>query len=77
MTKDTGKTTSYDGGEIILYQSLDGKAALDVRLKGETLWLNLNQMAGLFERDKSVISRHLRNIYKTGELSRKATVAFF
>lgn len=52
-------------------------AALDVRLKAETLWLNLNQMAGLFERDKSVISRHLRNIYKTGELSRKATVAFF
>jgi len=77
MTKDTDKTTSSDGGEIILYQSPDGKAALDVRLKGETLWLNLNQMAGLFERDKSVISRHLRNIYKTGELSRKATVAFF
>ena len=55
----------------------DGKAALDVRLEGETLWLNLNKMAGLFERDKSVISRRLRNVYKTGELGRVATVAFF
>ncbi|MBW2109186.1 MAG: virulence RhuM family protein, partial [Deltaproteobacteria bacterium] len=77
MTKQTDKATSPDKGEIILYRSPDGKAALDVRLEGETLWLNLNQMAGLFERDKSVISRHLRNIYKTGELNREATVAFF
>ncbi|MFO7740124.1 MAG: virulence protein RhuM/Fic/DOC family protein [Desulfatiglandaceae bacterium] len=77
MAKNTDKTTSSDKGEIILYRSPDGKAALDVRLKGETLWLNLTQMAGLFERDKSVISRHLRNIYKTGELNREVTVAFF
>lgn len=77
MAKNTDKTKSSDKGEIILYRLPDGKAALDVRLKGETLWLNLTQMAGLFERDKSVISRHLRNIYKTGELNREATVAFF
>ncbi len=65
------------GGEVLLYQAPDGKVKLDVRLEQETIWLNLNQMAALFERDKSVISRHLRNIYKEGELEEKATVAFF
>jgi hypothetical protein len=69
--------TVHGKGEIVLYQSPDGKAALDVRLEGETLWLSINEMAGLFERDKSVISRHLRNVFKTGELDRGATVAFF
>ena len=65
------------GGEILLYQTPDGSVKLDVRLEQETIWLNLNQLAALFERDKSVISRHLRNIYKEGELEREATVAFF
>lgn len=64
-------------GEIVLYQTSDGNAALEVRLEGETLWLSLAQIAGLFERDKSVISRHLSNIFRTGELERKAVVAFF
>lgn len=77
MVKKTDKRGNPINGEIILYQSPDGKAELDVRLKDETLWLNLNQLAGLFERDKSVISRHLGNVYKTGELTKEATVAFF
>jgi hypothetical protein len=77
MAKKTGKTIIPEKGEIVLYQSPDGKTALDVRLEGETLWLNLNQMAGLFERDKSVISRHLGNVFKTGELERNSVVAFF
>lgn len=77
MTKKIEENAGSVKGEIILYQSPDGKAVLDVRLMGETLWLSLNQMAGLFERDKSVISRHLGNIFKTGELDRKGTVAFF
>lgn len=77
IAKKIEENTTPSKGEIILYQSPDGRAALDVRLEGETLWLSLNQMAGLFERDKSVISRHLRNIFKTGELDREATVAFF
>ncbi len=64
-------------GEIVFYQAPDGSVALDVRLVRETLWLNLNQMAALFERDKSVISRHLRNIFREGELDRQATVASF
>ena len=70
-------TSAAPGGEIVLYQAPDGSVSLDVRLDRETIWLNLNQLAALFERDKSVISRHLRNIYREGELDRKATVAFF
>ena len=64
-------------GEIVLYQGQDGIVELDVRLERESLWLSLNQIAALFERDKSVISRHLRNVYATAELDRAATVAFF
>ena len=64
-------------GEIVLYQGQDGTVELDVRLDRESLWLSLNQIAALFERDKSVISRHLRNVYATAELDRAATVAFF
>lgn len=77
MVKKGDHNINPGKGEIILYRAPDGKAALDVRLEGETLWLSLNQLAKLFERDKSVISRHLGNVYKTGELNREATVAFF
>lgn len=62
-------------GEIILYQSGDGSSAVDVHLKDETVWLSLDQMAALFARDKSVISRHLRNVFQGGELSRESVVA--
>lgn len=62
-------------GEVLFYEGADGSVQLDVRLERETLWLNLNQMAELFERDKSVISRHLRNIYDEKELDRSATIA--
>jgi prophage maintenance system killer protein len=65
------------GGEIMLYRTPDGRVRLDVRLEQETIWLNLNHMAALFERDKSVISRHLRKIYREGELEQESTVAFF
>jgi len=62
-------------GEIILYESPDGQVELDVRLEEETVWLTLTQISDLFERDKSVISRHLGTIFRTGELEREATVA--
>ena len=62
-------------GEIVIYQTEDGQTSLEVKLIEETVWLNLNQMAELFKRDKSVISRHISNIFKTGELSKEATVA--
>jgi prophage maintenance system killer protein len=62
-------------GEIVLYRASDGGPALDVLLEQDTVWLSLNQLADLFERDKSVISRHLRNVFKEGELERSAVVA--
>ena len=60
------------GGQIVLYQN-----SLEVKLIRDTVWLSLNQMANLFEKDKSVISRHLHNIFKTNELDKVSTVAFF
>ena len=73
MAKGTEKTTSFNKGEIVLYRSQDGKAALDVRLEGETVWLNQRQMAELFDKDTDTIGLHIRNIYKEGELTRKGT----
>lgn len=63
--------------EFLLYQTEDGQTRIEVRMLGETVWLNLNQMSELFGRDKSVISRHVRNVYEEGELSREGTVANF
>ena len=65
------------GGEVILYQTEDLQPRVDVRLDGQTAWLSLNQLAELFQRDKSVISKHLKNIYEEGELTAVATVANF
>ena len=62
-------------GQIAIYQTADGRTQIDVRVEKDTLWLTLLQMAELFDRDKSVISRHLKNIFDTGELPREATVA--
>lgn len=62
-------------GEIIIYQSPDGQTSVDVKMEHDSLWLSLNQIAELFERDKSVISRHLKNIYNENELNVNATVA--
>jgi len=64
-----------DESEILIYQAEDGSAVTEVRLESETLWLSLNQIAELFGRDKSVISRHLRNVFKEGELERNSVVA--
>ena len=61
-------------GEIILYQS-ESSTQLEVRIEDETVWLSLNQMSDLFERDKSVISRHIRNIFEEGELDKVSVVA--
>lgn len=64
-------------GEIILYQTEDGNSRIEVRLQGDTVWLNLDQLAELFQRNKSTISRHIRNVFKDGELSKDMVVAFF
>jgi hypothetical protein len=63
------------GGEFILYRTEDGRTRLDVRFQNETVWLSLNQMADLFQRDKSVISRHIKNVFEEGELVRSSVVA--
>jgi hypothetical protein len=65
------------GGEIILYQTEDGRTRIQVRMGDETVWLTIAQMAELFQVDKSGISRHLKNVYDTGELLPEATVAKF
>jgi len=69
---DKGQTS-----QIIIYQAKDGQTKLEVRLEDETVWLTLNQMADLFQIDKSGISRHLKNIFESGELKRDSVVAIF
>jgi hypothetical protein len=71
------KEPASEKGELILYQTEDGNTRIEVKLQDETVWLSLNQMAELFQVDKSGISRHLKNIYDTGELRPEATVASF
>lgn len=62
-------------GEFLLYQTEDGRSRIECRLREETLWLSLNQISELFDRDKSVISKHLKNIFEEGELARDSVVA--
>lgn len=61
--------------EIVIYQSEDGKTVLDVRVEDDTVWLSQQQMSELFQTDRTVISRHIRNIYKDGELEEISTCA--
>ena len=63
--------------QLLLYQAGDGATRIEVHLEQDTVWLSLNQMADLFQRDKSVISRHLKNIFDAGELERNSVVAEF
>jgi len=62
-------------GEIVIYTAADGTIQTEVRMHEESLWLSLNQIAELFERDKSVISRHIKKVYNEAELEKSATVA--
>ncbi|MBD5388287.1 virulence RhuM family protein [bacterium] len=64
-------------GQIILYQTQGGQTKIEVRLANETVWLTADQMAELFQRNKSTISRHIKNILECGELQQDAVVAFF
>lgn len=66
-----------NSSSIEIYKLEDGNTEISVMLDGETVWLSLNQLADLFQRDKSVISRHINNIFKEGELNRRSTVANF
>lgn len=66
-----------DKGEILLYQTADGQSKIEVTLSNDTVWLTLDQMAELFQRNKSTISRHIKNILEGAELQANSTVAFF
>ena len=57
--------------EILIYQTEDGKTIIQTRLENETVWLSQEQMAELFQRDRSVISKHIGNIFSEGELEEK------
>ena len=61
-------------GEIIIYRAAGGKTDLEVKLQDETVWLNQTQIAELFGRDRTVITRHLRNIFESKELDEKSNV---
>ena len=63
--------------EIMIYKTEDGLTQIDVTFDGDTVWLSLDQMANLFQRDKSTISRHIRNLFSEGELDRSSVVANF
>ena len=63
--------------ELIIYQTEDGRTKIDVHMENETVWLSLEQMSELFQRDKSTISRHIKNVFADGELLEEATVANF
>ena len=66
-----------DPGQFILYQTEDGQTRVEVRIFRETVWLSLNQMAELFQRDRSIVSRHIANVFEEGELDLAETVAEF
>ncbi|MCQ2285212.1 MAG: virulence RhuM family protein [Bacteroidales bacterium] len=81
MTSEKQLPTAKPAGEnespIVIYTAEDNNIQLDVKLDGETVWLSIEQMAILFGRDRTVVSRHIRNIYSEGELPRDITCANF
>lgn len=66
-----------NNSQLVIYTTDDGLTQVNVTFDNDTVWLSLEQMAELFQRDKSTISRHIRNIFAEGELSQQATVANF
>lgn len=60
--------------QIVIYQTDNGQTAIDVRLENETVWLTQAQMALLFQKDQSVIARHIANVFKEGELDKKSNM---
>ena len=66
-----------NSSELIMYTTEDGLTKIDVTFDNDTVWLSLDQLATLFQRDKSTISRHIRNVFNEGELNRNSVVAKF
>jgi hypothetical protein len=73
LTTDTNSATN----DIVIYQTDDGQIQLDVKLEKDTVWLSQAQMAALFQKDRTVIGRHINNIFTEGELKKDITCAKF
>ncbi|MDY5773130.1 MAG: RhuM family protein, partial [Bacteroidaceae bacterium] len=71
------RIVANNGSSIVLYTTDDGNTQLEVKLDKDTVWLTQSQMAELFRRDRTVIARHIRNIFKEGELDENITCAKF
>ena len=63
--------------KIVIYQTEDGQTQIDVRLENDTVWLSQAQMAELFQKDRTVITRHINNVFKEGELVKEQVCAKF
>ena len=68
---------THGNSEMIIYTAEDGMTKVDVTFDDDTVWLTLDQMCRLFQRDKSTISRHIKNVFSDGELDRSTVVANF
>ena len=71
------KSSKMEDNKILIYQTEDGQTQIDVRLENETVWLTQAQMCQLFQRDRTVITRHINNVFKEGELEREQVCAKF
>ena len=69
--------SKMDENKIVIYQTEDGQTQIDVRLENETVWLTQVQMAELFQKERTVITRHINNVFKEGELEREVVCAKF
>ena len=65
-----------ENGKIVIYRTADGETSIDVKLENDTVWLTQAQMAELFQKDQSVIARHIRNVFKEHEVDEKSNMHF-
>ena len=74
---NSGYFMDKEKADMIIYTTEDGLTKVETTFDGDTVWLSIDQMAELFQRDKSTISRHIKNIFTEGELQRDSVVAKF
>ena len=74
---EKNKFMNKEKADMIIYTTEDGLTKVETTFDGDTVWLSIDQMAELFQRDKSTISRHIKNIFTEGELQRDSVVAKF
>ena len=77
MSRSSSNLPAPTSGEIILYQTEDGRTRIQCRFEGETIWLTQKRMAELFQKDVRTINEHIQNVFEEGELQRGATIREF